>query len=136
MSNALDVVTGVKKLEDARKDCIAALREKEVEVADSMKWSELAGLIEGIEGQKKANITINSSDNGKALYISKGGNYVYSNANVTFPIQFSVTELGNYYLYSSAAGMPAMYSWSPDTINISEFKDYSFTIKMQGAVAS
>lgn len=50
MSNATDVVAGVKKLEDARKDCIAALKEKEVEAPDNMKWSELSGYIEKIGG--------------------------------------------------------------------------------------
>ena len=44
----MSIVENLEKLEAARKDCIAALREKEVEVAGTMKWSELAALIESI----------------------------------------------------------------------------------------
>lgn len=50
MSDATDVVKGVKKLEDARKDCIAALKEKEVTAPENMKWSELASYINKIGG--------------------------------------------------------------------------------------
>lgn len=48
MSDAQKVVEGVQKLEEARKDCIAALAEKEVTAPENMKWSELAEYINQI----------------------------------------------------------------------------------------